>query len=331
MNAIKHYLSTARLILESDHYDSSTCKQITCSFPNLEQSLTCTVCRNLLNDPYSPTETSCQHHVCKVCVGGRKKLRPSCSWCKDYSKYVKNSQLQRLLVCYKGLCEYVRCTNLLTQLTDNESCKHIQSIVQKGIDLPYGKDVKHLPESKPNPETNKVPNCIDVSQSNEHNKQPSNITFDANLSSVNNEVSDSSFLEVARAKGEAHLTDSVPKIDSPALSPVSVKKDQLAIKFKGITHDVPHSDTGRGNSSCSDSVTESLDSKPLYSVSFVDNQHKLILKRRTSVSRRETRRDRGYVSDPPNAIESFAESHSLSTPEYSSQVSIIRLSRNCRQ
>ncbi|XP_053213300.1 rhoGEF domain-containing protein gxcJ-like [Panonychus citri] len=35
----------------------------------------------------SSTVSSCQHHVCKSCVGGKMRLKPSCSWCKDHSNY----------------------------------------------------------------------------------------------------------------------------------------------------------------------------------------------------------------------------------------------------
>lgn len=303
MNAIKLYVSTARLVLENDTHDISICKEITATFPSLEQSLTCTVCRNLLTDPYSPTETSCQHHVCKACVGGHKKLRPSCSWCKDYSKYVKNNQLQCLLVCYKGLCEYMKCTNLLTQLTDlfptfNDSDKNIQSIVQKGIELPYGnkrKDSKSSCEAK-------------VHKDYESYSLKRDSNFGA-MSPNNSDINDSSFLEVDRLKEPR----SDRKSDS-AISPVSSQPDDVS-KLNDITDDLSE---GRGNSSYAESVTDSID-KPVYSVSFVGTRSKLILKRRTATTRREVRRDRGYEQ---NDVEQLPVSHSLRTSDYSSQVRI---------
>ncbi|KAK9302007.1 hypothetical protein QLX08_005850 [Tetragonisca angustula] len=84
--------------------------------PYLRQSLSCTVCSNLLIEPHTPTETNCQHHVCRGCRGGRKKLKPSCGWCKDYDKYIENVQLRILLQCYKKLCEYLTNTNIYRSL-----------------------------------------------------------------------------------------------------------------------------------------------------------------------------------------------------------------------
>lgn len=35
------------------------------------------------------------------------RLKPSCSWCKDYSKFIENIQLRILLQCYKRLALYI--------------------------------------------------------------------------------------------------------------------------------------------------------------------------------------------------------------------------------
>lgn len=35
------------------------------------------------------------------------RLKPSCSWCKDHSKFIENTQLRILLQCYKRLCDFV--------------------------------------------------------------------------------------------------------------------------------------------------------------------------------------------------------------------------------
>ena len=53
----------------------------------------------LIHDSYCS-----EHHVCKSCKGGTKKLRPTCSWCRDYSKYFENVQLRILIQNYKKLC-----------------------------------------------------------------------------------------------------------------------------------------------------------------------------------------------------------------------------------
>lgn len=116
MNATSLYVSTCRLVLQADSDDVNSWTDLYRLVPYLRQSLSCTVCSNLLIEPYTPTETNCQHHVCKSCKGGRKKLKPSCSWCKDYDKYIENVQLRILLQCYKKLCEYLSSTNIYRNL-----------------------------------------------------------------------------------------------------------------------------------------------------------------------------------------------------------------------
>lgn len=78
----------------------------------LRQALTCCVCGQLLTVPMSSTVSSCQHHVCKACVGGKMRLKPSCSWCKDHSKFVENTQLRILLQCYRGVCQFMKSADL---------------------------------------------------------------------------------------------------------------------------------------------------------------------------------------------------------------------------
>ncbi|KAL4712722.1 hypothetical protein ACJJTC_008019 [Scirpophaga incertulas] len=118
MNATSLYVSTCRLIVLADATDKSSWTDLFRLVPYLRQSLSCTVCGNLLQEPYTPT--SCQHHVCKQCKGGRKKLKPSCTWCKDYETYVENLQLRILLQCYKKLCEYFMGTDVYKSLLEED-------------------------------------------------------------------------------------------------------------------------------------------------------------------------------------------------------------------
>lgn len=106
MNATSLYVSTSRLVFQYESGDQNL-SDLYRLIPYLRQALSCTVCGSLLIDPYTPRETQCQHHVCRNCLGGRKNLKPSCSWCRDYQKYEGNSQLRILLQCYKNLCEYI--------------------------------------------------------------------------------------------------------------------------------------------------------------------------------------------------------------------------------
>ncbi|KAI5635609.1 zinc RING finger of MSL2 domain-containing protein [Phthorimaea operculella] len=120
MNATSLYVSTCRLIILADAADRSSWIDLFRLVPYLRQSLSCTVCGNLLKEPYTPTSSGCQHHVCKKCKGGRKKLKPSCSWCKDYENYAENLQLRILLQCYKKLCEYFMGTDVYRTLLEED-------------------------------------------------------------------------------------------------------------------------------------------------------------------------------------------------------------------
>ena len=103
MNATNYYVSTTRLVLQGDPDTPSTWQDLYRMLPTLRNSLSCTVCDMLLVEPYTPEETVCEHHVCKSCKGGVKTLKPTCSWCKDYSKYNENVQLRILIQVRKCL------------------------------------------------------------------------------------------------------------------------------------------------------------------------------------------------------------------------------------
>lgn len=107
MNATSLLVSTSRLVFQYEPGDQQILSDLYRLVPYLRQSLSCTVCGSLLIEPYTPQETQCQHHVCRQCIGGRKNLKPTCSWCRDYQKYEVNTQLRILLQCYKNLCEYI--------------------------------------------------------------------------------------------------------------------------------------------------------------------------------------------------------------------------------
>lgn len=134
MNATSLYVSTCRLVIQANSEDQSSWNDLYRLLPYLRQSLTCTVCDSLLVEPYSP-ESSCQHHVCKGCRGGKKRLKPSCSWCKSYEAYTENVQLRILLQCYKKLNEYIAGTSIfrkLTMVASNGGTNGLLEIIQEG-------------------------------------------------------------------------------------------------------------------------------------------------------------------------------------------------------
>lgn len=105
MNAISLYASATRLLFNQSDSENANYSDLYRLVPYLRQSLSCTVCANLLVEPYSPE--TCQHHVCRQCIGGRKNLKPTCSSCRTYHNYHANTQLRILLQCYKSLCNSI--------------------------------------------------------------------------------------------------------------------------------------------------------------------------------------------------------------------------------
>ncbi len=309
MNAIKLYVSTARLVLENDQYDYTVCKELNNTFPNLEQSLTCTVCRNILAEPYSPTETSCQHHVCKSCIGGTKKLKPSCSWCKDYTKYVKNTQLQCLLLCYKGLCQYIKCSSLLTQLTDLcpifENEKDLQNIIEKGTELPSPKTKTELSSN----------NAVPASTAEAKDVKPPPTDNHCRQKTYRNVLKDITLVDIAKVKPEQMCPESSSLSLSPRhnrLSSANARGNSPRV-LRNVADD---SRKKPSLNECSDSSgCDGADGKSQYSVTFTGTKSKLILKR-TGSSRRDLKRD--PITKQPT--EQLPITYSLRSPDQNIQV-----------
>lgn len=132
MNATSLYVSTCRLVLQADVDDPNSWTDLYRLVPYLRQSLSCSVCTNLLIEPHTPRDTKCQHHVCRTCRGGRKKLKPMCISCLDYTKYDENLQLRILLQCYKKLCKYVISTTIYVSLIEQSANSSLGTCVNKG-------------------------------------------------------------------------------------------------------------------------------------------------------------------------------------------------------
>uniref|UniRef100_A0A8D0KNE8 E3 ubiquitin-protein ligase MSL2 n=1 Tax=Salvator merianae TaxID=96440 RepID=A0A8D0KNE8_SALMN len=113
VNATALYISASRLVLNYGPGEDPQClAEIGKLLPYFRQSLSCCVCGNLLQDPIAPTNSTCQHYVCKTCKGKKMMMKPSCSWCKDYEQFEENKQLSILVNCYRKLCEYITQTPL---------------------------------------------------------------------------------------------------------------------------------------------------------------------------------------------------------------------------
>lgn len=113
MSAVSLYVTASRMVFQSlDVNESGKWGDINQLISLLRQSLTCCVCGHLLNVPFSSTVSTCQHHICEKCLGGKIRLKPSCSFCKDHSKFAENTHLRILLQSYCKLCRYINSTGI---------------------------------------------------------------------------------------------------------------------------------------------------------------------------------------------------------------------------
>lgn len=104
MFAMDFYLSACRCVMKADASDPESWADLYRLMPCLRRSLTCYVCFDLLYDPIGPTHNVCKHLICSKCVGGKMKLKPSCSWCKDQWDFKPNPLIKILVQCFKKLC-----------------------------------------------------------------------------------------------------------------------------------------------------------------------------------------------------------------------------------
>ncbi|XP_007885556.2 E3 ubiquitin-protein ligase MSL2 [Callorhinchus milii] len=157
VNATSLYVSTCRYIMQCEPQEPGSFSDLYKLLPYLRQSLSCCVCGNLLKDPIAPTNSTCQHYVCKVCKGKKMMMKPSCSWCKDYERFEENKQLSILVCCYKKLCEYIAESPISEHLaTAVDGAPDILTLLQEGLSLDDGRqgtsgsaNTLHLSNSPP--------------------------------------------------------------------------------------------------------------------------------------------------------------------------------------
>lgn len=67
------------------------------------------------------------------------QLKPSCSWCKDYSRFEENKQLSLLVHCYRKLCLYITQSPLAPHVASAASnSPDLQAILSEGLTLAEG-------------------------------------------------------------------------------------------------------------------------------------------------------------------------------------------------
>ncbi|ENN74092.1 hypothetical protein YQE_09065, partial [Dendroctonus ponderosae] len=104
MNSTNLYVTTTQIILKADPTNPQSWQDLYRLIPYLRNSLCCVVCSMLLVDPLTPTDAQCQHHLCRRCKGGRKKIKPQCESCKECIDYNENKSLRILMQLYKKMC-----------------------------------------------------------------------------------------------------------------------------------------------------------------------------------------------------------------------------------
>ncbi|XP_070960824.1 E3 ubiquitin-protein ligase MSL2-like [Oncorhynchus clarkii lewisi] len=154
VNATTLYVSACRSVLQCDPRDPRALAELYKQLPFFRQSLSCLVCGNLLQDPIAPTNSQCQHYVCRGCKGQRMLLKPSCSWCKDYSRFQENRQLSLLVHCYRKLCLYIAQSPLAPHIASAASdSPDLLAILNEGLSLAEseqeGEDTMDLASQSP--------------------------------------------------------------------------------------------------------------------------------------------------------------------------------------
>ena len=134
MNVVGLYAATCRCVLRARPEDPESWADLATLLPILRQALACCVCAGILNVPMAPMETICQHHVCRTCIGGKMRVKPTCSWCKEWDDFVEKPQVRSLVQCFKGLCKYLASSSLANDLvqTSNGGKSSLMTLVQEG-------------------------------------------------------------------------------------------------------------------------------------------------------------------------------------------------------
>ncbi|XP_067948438.1 E3 ubiquitin-protein ligase MSL2-like isoform X2 [Watersipora subatra] len=107
MAAFGYYSNATQYVMDSHELNENYFILLQEALTPLRFYLSCRVCNKILQNPVSPDHTACQHTVCRTCVGGKMRLKPSCGWCKNYDNFIDNKSLTVLIRCYKKLCEYI--------------------------------------------------------------------------------------------------------------------------------------------------------------------------------------------------------------------------------
>lgn len=243
VNATSLYVSASRSVLQCDPRDPRALAELCRLLPFFRQSLSCLVCGNLLQDPIAPTNSSCQHYVCRGCKGQRMQLKPSCSWCKDYSCFQENRQLSLLVHCYRKLCLYISQSPLAAHIAGAASdSPDLQAILSEGLTLA---------ESEPEPE--------DASDSPQTTPSTSDVAPPQDEAPPTKELKG----EEPSPMGVNGLHDCNGLVGSDALQPIAIETGGGVAKQESFSEEIPVcvSVTGTGEAGLCDISTFGEDLK----------------------------------------------------------------------
>lgn len=279
MNAISLYVSASRLLFNQSDTENPNYSDLYRLIPYLRQSLSCTVCANLLIEPYTADNSICQHHVCRGCIGGRKNLKPTCSACKNYHNYQANTQLRCLLQCYKQLCNYILATPIVYNSmhsyvhvdafsNGNNEAQNLAELIDEGAQFhDEYKSNSGLPKAKIS-----ILPCIFTTTSSASNASQ---TFNSSASNDNC----SSFIHVTSASSSSQLncTTSASKLPSPSPSTLSIASSSIS--------SVKPSNDGiamiNASLSAKTPIKTMSNGTALYSVLYTGTGNKITIKRKT--------------------------------------------------
>lgn len=180
MHATDFYASTCRCVMQSDPNDPQTLMELRRLLPCLRQALGCYVCFNLLKDPMGPDHNVCRHSVCHSCLGGKMRLKPSCSWCKDHWEFVPNPLLKVLVTCFKKLCIYIYNSYLGSVIRNssvNGETNHLVQLLQEGMD--FQDDYSYKPTTITHEEPPPIETETSMTTSSQNSSDPTREITDA--------------------------------------------------------------------------------------------------------------------------------------------------------
>lgn len=166
------------------------------------------------------------------------QLKPSCSWCKDYSRFEENRQLSLLVHCYRKLCLYITQSPLAPHIASAASdSPDLQAILNEGL---------KLAENEPDPED--ISDSVGLSQTAstsevvQPNETPPTKDF---------KVEDMSPIRINR------LHDCNGLVSSDTLQPITIETGGGVAKQESFSEEIPVcvSVTGTGEAGLCDIST----------------------------------------------------------------------------